>query len=145
MHTDCAFCKILRGESAAEILFRNRRAIAILDINPIHFGHVLVIPETHAASFLEVPTEELTDLILATRVVTGAIVDALKPQGFNIFSNNGRAAGQSVFHCHFHVTPRYDDDNIRFILQLKKYADRQMAEYGSMIRGAIPYQRTEKE
>ncbi len=138
MHSDCTFCRILHGELTAEILYRNGNAIAILDINPIHFGHVLVIPATHAESFLDVPRGELADLIDATQVVSRAIVDALNPHGFNIFSNNGRAAGQSVFHCHFHITPRYDDDNIRFILTLKKYAERQMAEYGAMIRSAIP-------
>ncbi len=138
MLSECSFCRILRGESSAELLYRNKHAIAILDINPIHFGHVLVIPETHASSFLDVPREELVDLIEATQVVSRAIVESLNPQGFNVFSNNGRAAGQSIFHCHFHVTPRYDDDNIKFILKLKKYAANEMAEYGDRIRKSLP-------
>ncbi len=138
MLSECDFCRILRGELSAEILYRNKHAIAILDINPIHFGHVLVIPETHAASFIDVPREELVDLIEATQTVSRAVVQALHPQGFNVFSNNGRAAGQSIFHCHFHVTPRYTDDNIKFILKLKKYAENEMAEYGDRIRKSIP-------
>lgn len=133
----CEFCTILSGDSAAEVLYRSQNAIAILDINPIHFGHVLVIPRTHAQTFLEVPEEELPSLILATRIVSQAIVDALKPPGFNIFSNNGRAAGQSVFHFHFHVTPRYDDDNIRFVLKLKKYGTEEMEAYGERLRKQI--------
>ena len=111
--------------------------LAILDINPIHFGHVLVIPRTHASTFIELTEEDLPDLIRATRVVAAALVDSLKPPGFNIFSNNGKAAGQSVFHCHFHVTPRYDDDNIQFVLKLKKYAKDEMAEYAGLIRRHI--------
>ena len=133
----CEFCKIIRGESSAEILYRNRHAIAILDINPIHFGHVLIIPVTHAETFLEVPEEELAGLASATKIVSRAVVDALNPPGFNIFSNNGKAAGQSVFHFHFHVTPRYDDDNIRFVLQLKKYSGQEMSDYASRIRSSI--------
>jgi histidine triad (HIT) family protein len=133
----CAFCQIIRGESAAHTLYENDHAIAILDINPIHFGHVLVIPKTHAATYIDVPRAELADLAHAMMVVSRAIVDALGPPGFNIFSNNGRAAGQSVFHFHFHVTPRYEDDNIKFILTLKKYSGREMHEYAERIRRSI--------
>ncbi|MBI1807310.1 MAG: HIT family protein [Ignavibacteria bacterium] len=133
----CEFCKIVRGNSSAEILYDNLHAIAILDINPIHYGHILVIPKTHCATFLEVPEEELSDLICATKIVSRAMVDSLNPPGFNIFSNNGRAAGQSVFHFHFHVTPRYDDDNIQFVLKLKKYGEGEMTNYGERIRRHI--------
>ena len=134
---DCEFCKIVRGESPTELLYQNQKAIAILDINPIHYGHVLVMPRSHYPTFLEVPEEELPDLIKATKIVSHAIVGSLKPQGFNIFSNNGTAAGQSVFHFHMHVTPRYTDDNIQFILKLKKYSNKDMALYASRLREEI--------
>ncbi len=134
---ECAFCAIVRGESSAEVLFKNAHAFAILDINPIHYGHVLVFPTRHGETFLDVPEEELPDLISATQVVSRAVMQSLKPPGFNIFSNNGKAAGQSVFHFHFHVTPRYSDDNIKFVLQLKKYNGAEMAEYATRIRRHI--------
>ncbi|TLY30906.1 MAG: HIT family protein [Ignavibacteria bacterium] len=133
----CKFCKIIRGESDAEVLFKNQSAIAILDINPIHYGHVLVMPQRHRATLVEVPDEELLDLIKATKVVSRAIVKSLNPPGYNVFSNNGKAAGQSVFHFHFHITPRYDDDNIRFVLKLKKYGGDDMAVYAKRIREQI--------
>ena len=136
----CEFCKIISGESAAEILYANRHAIAILDINPIHFGHALIIPKTHCSTFVEVPECELHDLIVAMKVVSSAIVASLKPPGFNIFSNNGKAAGQSVLHFHFHITPRYSDDNIRFVLDLKKYSHKEMSDYAGRIRGFIEHQ-----
>ena len=137
VNKDCAFCTIVRGASSAEVLFRNTHAIAILDINPIHFGHVLVLSKRHGETFLDIPGEELPDLISATQVVSRALMQSLNPPGFNIFSNNGRAAGQSVFHFHFHVTPRYSDDNIRFVLELKKYSSGEMAEYAGRIRRCI--------
>jgi histidine triad (HIT) family protein len=133
----CAFCSIIRGESPAEILFRNDCAIAILDIRPIHPGHVLVIPLRHAENFLDVPPGDFGGLFGALSAVTRGMVDALRPPGFNVFSNNGTAAGQSVFHFHFHVTPRYHDDNIRFILELQSYKSNEMSEYGRKIREAI--------
>jgi len=136
-NSDCAFCTIVRGESSAEVLFRNTHAIAILDINPIHYGHVLVLPKRHGETFLDIPGEELPDLISAMQVVSRALMQSLNPPGFNIFSNNGRAAGQSVFHFHFHITPRYSDDNIRFVLELKKYSGGEMAEYAGRIRQCI--------
>ena len=134
---ECEFCNIIRGTSSAEILFENKHAIAILDINPIHYGHVLVIPKTHALTFIDVPEEDLAGLMQATKIVADALMKSLNPPGFNIFSNNGKAAGQSVFHCHFHVTPRYDDDNIQFILKLKKYAGGEMSVYADRIRQHI--------
>ena len=135
--TECEFCRIIRGETAAEVLFKSAHALAILDINPIHYGHVLVMPLRHYATFLEVPGDELSGLINAVKTVSQAVVRSLRPPGFNIFSNNGKAAGQSVFHFHFHITPRYDDDNIRFVLTLKKYGGDDMLQYANLIRTAI--------
>jgi histidine triad (HIT) family protein len=135
--TGCIFCDIIRGDAGAEILYRGDQVVSILDINPIHFGHVLIIPRTHAETFVEVPESELLELIQIVQLVSRAIVGAFRPPGFNIFSNNGKAAGQSIFHFHFHVTPRYEDDNIRFILQLKKYSAPEMAEYAERIRKQI--------
>ncbi len=133
----CEFCSIISGEAPAEVIFRNEHAIAILDIRPIHRGHVLVIPVRHSGDLLEVPEADCDGLFRALRVVTRGVVDALRPPGFNVFSNNGKAAGQSVFHFHFHVTPRYHEDNIRFVLELKSYQQNEMSEYGRKIRDAI--------
>ena len=65
-------------------------------------------------------------------------MESLGLEGFNVFSNNGRIAGQSVFHFHMHITPRYPDDNIRFVLQLKSYPHGAMADYARKIREHIP-------
>lgn len=138
--TECIFCRIIEGGENAEILYRTERVVAILDINPIHFGHVLVIPRTHAATFLEVPESELPELIHTVQVVSRAVVASLSPPGFNIFSNNGKAAGQSVFHFHFHITPRYEDDNIQFVLKLKKYPVNEMREYADRIRKHVSHE-----
>ena len=119
------------------MLYQNGDAIAILDIRPIHLGHALIIPRHHSNTFLELPPESLSGIMEATQRVSRAMVATLQLEGFNIFSNNGAIAGQSVFHFHWHVTPRYKDDNIRFELTLKQYSDGQMATYGQRIREFI--------
>lgn len=118
----------------AEILYENEKVIAILDINPIHYGHALVIPKTHCPDFLHVRESDLHDVLRVTQNVARAIVKTFDLEGFNIFSNNGKIAGQSVFHFHMHITPRYPNDNIKFVLQLKTYEGDAMARYAENIR-----------
>lgn len=133
----CVFCRIVTREFPAEILWEDDRVIAILDINPIHYGHALVIPKHHTRDLLTLNEDDLHAVMLATQKVARALVQGLGLEGFNIFSNNGKIAGQSVFHFHMHVTPRYPDDNIRFVLQLKTYRYDAMAEYARKIRGHL--------
>jgi histidine triad (HIT) family protein len=135
--TDCIFCKIISGAIPAEILYENDKALAVLDINPIHYGHALILPKQHCKDFLELSEESYHSILQAAKIVTGALVQGLTLEGYNLFSNNGTIAGQSVFHFHLHVTPRYRDDNIRFVLNLKKYSDGDLKRYGTMIRKFI--------
>ncbi|MCX6121722.1 MAG: HIT family protein [Ignavibacteriales bacterium] len=135
--TDCIFCKIASKETPAEVLYENEHVIAVLDINPIHYGHALIIPKQHCNGFLDLPDEIYHSILQAAKIVTQALVQSLTLEGYNLFSNNGTIAGQSVFHFHLHITPRYRNDNIRFVLNLKKYSDGEMKEYGTMIRKFI--------
>ncbi len=134
---DCVFCKIVHHQLPAQILFENEKVISILDINPIHYGHALVIPKLHCTDFLHIPESDLHDVLHVTQIVARAIVNTLNLEGYNIFSNNGKIAGQSVFHFHMHVTPRYPDDNIQFVLELKSYTANTMKEYADKIRHNI--------
>jgi len=135
--SDCIFCKIISKEFPAEVLYENEHVISVLDINPIHFGHALILPKQHCKDFLDLPDDTYQSLLQAAKVVTQALVQSLKLEAYNIFSNNGTVAGQSVFHFHLHITPRYRGDKIRFVLNLKKYSDGEMKEYGTMIRKFI--------
>jgi histidine triad (HIT) family protein len=134
---DCIFCKIIEREAPAEIIFEDEKVIAFLDIMPIHFGHILVVPKTHCRDFLDIPGDDLQSLINVTRVVTKALIQSLKPDGYNIFANNGKAAGQSIFHFHLHITPRYLKDEIHFKLNLKKYEASEMKNFADIIRKEI--------
>jgi histidine triad (HIT) family protein len=107
---DCIFCEIASKTSEAEIVFENDNCIAFLDINPVNYGHTLVIPKTHYDNFLTMPAKELEELTKITQYLSGAIKRALKADGFNVISNNGSTAGQSVFHFHYHIIPRFEND-----------------------------------
>jgi len=131
---DCVFCKIVRKELPSEVLYEDDHVLAILDINPIHYGHSLVIPKVHCSDFLSLPETCHASVMTAAQKVTSAIVRGLDLEGYNLFTNNGRIAGQSVFHFHLHITPRYPDDNIRFVLELKRYKNGEMATIAETIR-----------
>ena len=137
MPIDCVFCRIVERTSHAEILHENEAAIAILDTRPIHFGHALIIPKVHCRTFLELPSDSAGGVMESARLVCRALVSSFQLEGFNIFCNNGEVAGQSIFHFHWHITPRYANDNIRFELKLKQYPDGEMATYANRIRAHI--------
>lgn len=107
---DCIFCEIASKDAEAEIIFENENFLAFLDINPVNYGHTLVIPKKHYDNFLTIPAKDLCDLTKLTQYVAGVVKRALKADGFNIISNNGNSAGQSVFHFHYHIIPRYEND-----------------------------------
>jgi histidine triad (HIT) family protein len=133
---DCIFCEVAEKSAEAEIVFENEKFIAFLDINPINYGHTLVIPKTHHDNFLTIPADELIELTKLTQYLAGVVKRALKADGFNIISNNGNSAGQSVFHFHYHIIPRYEND---FQLQPRtiQYLDSDLKSFGDKIRQSV--------
>ena len=134
---NCIFCDIVNHKANAEILFENEKIISFLDINPMNYGHALVIPKQHFENFLQVPDEYLQEMVNGARIISNALTKSLKPDGFNIVANNGKAAGQSVFHFHFHIIPRFHDDGFKIKLNLKKYQDGNLKLFGEKIRSEI--------
>lgn len=134
---ECKFCDIANKKAEAEIIFEDTKVIAFMDIRPIQLGHLLVIPKEHYIEFIDIPDDCLTQLILAAKIVTDAMVKSLNPDGYNLFCNNGHAAGQSVFHYHMHVTPRYFDDELKFKVNFKKYENSMMKEFAEKIKSEI--------
>ncbi|CUS80791.1 histidine triad (HIT) family protein [Candidatus Kryptonium thompsonii] len=145
LQENCVFCKIIEGSEKAEILYENEHIISILDINPVNFGHALVIPKKHYDDFLSLPEELYSYLLSAVKIVAGAIMSSIepKPGGFNILSNNGFVAGQRIFHVHFHVIPRYSNDGLKFKPVVKKYTDEELKKYANLIRQKINEPKTQ--
>ena len=132
--TACVFCRIAAGRLPAGVLIDRPGVLAILDTNPIHPGHALVFPRAHHQDFLSLPRDLLPEVITATQDVAQALVQTLKLQGVNIFSNNGEIAGQSVFHAHIHVTPRYPHDGIRFVPVHGRYGPGELDRMAGLLR-----------
>jgi histidine triad (HIT) family protein len=106
----CLFCQIAQGERPAHTIFEGEGAVAFLDIFPCTPGHTLVIPREHYATLSEVPAEEVGRLFQAAAVVATKVQAAMGAAGFNLGINNGKVAGQEVFHAHIHIIPRYQGD-----------------------------------
>ena len=133
---DCIFCEIASGNAEAQVIFENENYKAFLDINPVNYGHTLVIPKTHFDNFLTIPEDKLQGLIKLTQFLAGVIKRSLNADGFNIISNNGASAGQSVFHSHFHIIPRFEKD-FQMKPEVKMYSGNSMNEYADKIRSFV--------
>lgn len=109
---DCIFCKIANGEIPSATIYEDEDFRVILDLAPISKGHALIMPKSHFdnVSSLDAPISAKI-LPLASKIGNAAMA-ALGAAGFNLLQNNGQAAGQTVFHFHMHVIPRYDDGHI---------------------------------
>jgi histidine triad (HIT) family protein len=137
---DCIFCDIIEGKSEAEILFQNENIISFLDIRPVNYGHTLVITKKHYDNFQSVPLEELDHLMKGIQFITSAVVKSVNADGFNLIVNSGKAAGQTIFHFHFHIIPRYLND-FRFKPDFKSYSLGGMKEFADKIRNEINKQK----
>ena len=104
---DNIFARILRGEIPAATVYEDEYTLAFMDAMPQADGHTLVIPKVEAENIFDIPDDALARLIATTRKVAAAVKIAFNPDGVMISQLNGPAAGQSVFHIHFHVIPRY--------------------------------------
>jgi len=131
---DCIFCKIVSGEIPSDSVFENERCIAVLDISPIAEGHTVIILKQHYKNLLDAPDESAAALIHVCKRVGGAIRGALGADGFNVFCNNERCAGQVIDHIHMHVVPRKNDDGLRLDRPQGRYPKGRAAEIREKLR-----------
>ncbi|EIT85848.1 histidine triad (HIT) protein [Fictibacillus macauensis ZFHKF-1] len=103
----CIFCKIINGEIPAYKVYEDEHVLAFLDISQVTKGHTLVIPKKHHQDIYALPSEVAGAVFAAVPKVANALKAAYEPIGMNVLNNNGEAAGQTVFHYHLHILPRY--------------------------------------
>jgi histidine triad (HIT) family protein len=130
------FARILRGELPAHRVYEDELTLAFMDVRPQADGHTLVIPKAEAETILEIPAEALAALALTTQRVARAVKKAFDAPGILIAQLNGRAAGQSVFHVHFHVVPRREGLDLRLHAR-NAAAPELLAEHAARIRAAL--------
>lgn len=107
---NCIFCKIANGEIPSKTLYEDEGYRVILDLGPAAKGHALILPKNHYANLYELPEDAASQVILLAKKMATQMTEKLHCDGFNLMQNNGEAAGQTVFHFHMHLIPRYKDD-----------------------------------
>lgn len=107
---DCVFCKIVNGDIPSNTIYENSEFKVIMDISPATKGHVLVLPKEHFKDIYDIDAETAGKLFQLAAVVARALKEVLHCDGLNIIQNNGEIAGQTVFHFHMHLIPRYEND-----------------------------------
>ena len=138
MAADCIFCRIQKGEIPAQKVYEDDRTFAILDINPVAWGHVLVLPREHHETWTDLPADLLADLAKVSQKVAVAVKKAAGAEGFNLLMNNHRCSGQAIYHAHFHIIPRKTNDNITFQWKTKPYpTPAEQEKAAAQIREAI--------
>lgn len=125
---NCIFCKIAGGEIPAATLYEDEDFRVILDLGPASKGHALILPKTHAANIYELPDELAGKAMVLAKKMAAKMTEALKCDGFNIVQNNGESAGQTVFHFHMHLIPRYKGDGVGLTWTPGKLSDEEREE-----------------
>ncbi|MEG0657484.1 HIT family protein [Anaerorhabdus sp.] len=107
----CIFCKIINGELPCSKVYEDEHVIAILDIAQVTYGHTLVIPKKHCNDILDADEETMIHIAKVLPMLSNKIVKNCKAEGSHIISNQGAISGQTVDHLHFHIIPRYREDD----------------------------------
>lgn len=118
----CIFCRIASGHAPAQFVHADERVIAFLDVAPVTAGHVLVIARRHSDPLPTMPPEDLLAVMQVVQRITAAYLNHAGAEAVNVTQANGSLAGQTVFHTHFHVIPRFAGDTHEWRTPLGAYA-----------------------
>ncbi len=114
---NCIFCKIAAGEIPSATIYEDEDFRVILDIEPASKGHALILPKQHYANLYELSDELAAKALLVAKKVITKMTEIVGCDGYNVLQNNGTAAGQTVFHYHMHLIPRYKEDDVTITWQ----------------------------
>ncbi len=120
---NCIFCKIVSNEFDSYKLYEDDNFIVIFDKFPTTVGHTLIITKNHYADFFELDEYVASELLVLAQKVARALKDVTGCTGLNILQNNGKDAGQVVFHYHLHLIPRYENDAVSIKLESNELSD----------------------
>ncbi len=131
---DCIFCKIANGEIPSTTIYENEEFRVFFDINPASKGHCLIVPKEHYSNIFDIDKETAGRLFSLATVVAGSLKKELNCEGMNIVQNNGEIAGQTVFHFHLHLIPRYTGDTVNVGWQPGQADMEELAELAGSVR-----------
>ena len=131
---DCIFCRIISGEIPSTTIYENSKFKVIMDIAPANKGHVLILPKEHYDKIYDIDTATAGELFELAVMTARALKSVLDCDGMNILQNNGTVAGQTVFHFHMHIIPRYEGDTVNIGWKELSYEDGEMEQLREAIR-----------
>ena len=134
MTDKCIFCGIVEGKIPSFKLYEDDLFIAILDRFPVATGHTLVIPKSHAVDIFGLCEKEATQIMPLAVKIAANIKEVLNADGFNIVQNNGKAAGQVVFHYHMHIIPRHDGDGVKIHPRSNNVSEKELEEVAAKLK-----------
>ena len=115
----CIFCRIVRKQAPASIIYEDETVMAFLDIRPLNLGHSIVVPKDHYIDIFDIPEKELCNVHEISKLISSAIKKATNADGISIIQQNGKSAGQDIFHLHVHVVPRFEGQKMPSFSDLK--------------------------
>ena len=134
MKDDCIFCKLANGVFATNSIYEDEDFNVILDAGPATKGHALILPKEHYANIYEMPEDLLAKGMILAKKQAVHMTEKLGCDGFNIVQNNGETAGQTVFHYHLHLIPRYADDGQNILWNPTKPDDQAQKELCDLLK-----------
>ena len=134
---DCIFFFFSNGEIPSACIYENKEFRVILDVGPATRGHVLILTKEHYDNIFEIDAETAGRLFSLASVVARAMKKTLNCDGMNILQNNGTIAGQTVFHFHLHLIPRYEGDQVKVTWPQGEISDDEKTELVNMIKKEI--------
>lgn len=137
MQSNCIFCKIIAGEIPSATVYEDGDFKAIMDIFPASRGHIIILPKKHSANLYELDDDTAAKALLVARRLAKAMKEELNCDGINLLQNNGEAAGQTVFHFHIHLIPRFAGDSVKMTWSQGKYEDGEAAALAAAIAGRL--------
>lgn len=109
---NCIFCKLANGDIPTNTLYEDELVRVILDASPATKGHSLILPKEHYRNLFDLDDKYAAHILTVAKKLANAMKKSLGCSGLNLMQNNETIAGQTVFHFHLHVIPRYEDDNL---------------------------------
>jgi histidine triad (HIT) family protein len=134
---DCVFCRIVAGQIPSTRVYEDELTLAFMDIGQVNPGHVLVSVKPHAENLYALDDAQAAAVQRTAARVARAIRDAFAPQGLSVYQANGKAAGQTVFHYHVHLVPRYEGDGMALSWPVKNPPREKLEEHAAKIRGKL--------
>lgn len=132
---NCVFCKIAKGDIPSKVLYEDDEFKVILDLGPATKGHALILPKNHYRNLYEIPDEAAGKVMLLAKKMALHMTEKLNCDGFNLVQNNGEAAGQTVFHFHMHLIPRYREDGQKIGWKPQEVSQEELEETRKQIAG----------